>query len=93
MSVYITSYYGTSTMAENNAKMITLDTTSIYFSYGTVVAFNIGEGLKVINNYWGPTTGKHLNAIDGGTKEAKAKRLNQEEFNAIVDTLKIMQMI
>lgn len=51
-----------------------------YFSYKTCVAFRTVEfGLVVRSNDWGPTTGKHLNAIDGGGS-AKGKRLPGEEF-------------
>jgi hypothetical protein len=51
-----------------------------WFSYNTLVAFDGPKGgRKVIRNYWGPTTGKHLNAIDGGNK---ASRLTETEFQA-----------
>lgn len=62
-----------------------LGTRQLYFSYDTIVAFN-GTNSKgksfdcVHTNDWGNTTGKHLNWIDGGSKEAKAKRLNDGEF-------------
>jgi hypothetical protein len=47
-----------------------------YFSYSTLVAFqHTLSGLVVRANAWGNTTGKHLNAIDGGSKEAKEKRI------------------
>jgi hypothetical protein len=40
-----------------------------YFSYKTLVAVRApGHGLIVRENVWGPTTGKHLNWIDGGNK-------------------------
>jgi hypothetical protein len=39
-------------------------------NYATVT---VGE------NVWGPTTGKHLNLVDGGDKDS---RLGQEEFEA-----------
>lgn len=43
-----------------------------WFSYKTLVAFHgpIG-GRTVRQNDWGPTTGKHLNAIDGGDKKSR----------------------
>ena len=52
----------------------------VYFSYRTPVAFRNGTGLTVRENAWGPTTGKHLNAIDGGGKDAKAARLAGDKF-------------
>ena len=53
-----------------------------FYSYNTLIAFeHTLSGLVVRANAWGNTTGKHLNAIDGGSKEAKEKRiLYVEEF-------------
>lgn len=49
-----------------------------WFSYKTLIAFSGPNGKRVVlQNYWGPTTGKHLNAIDGGNKKS---RLTQEAF-------------
>lgn len=50
---------------------------TIYFSYKTPVAFNGPKGLRVRQNDWSTTTGKHLNAIDGGNKKA---RIPGEQF-------------
>lgn len=51
-----------------------------WFSYKTLVAFTDGKGNRyVIQNSWGPTTGKHLNAIDGGNTKS---RLSPAEFAA-----------
>ena len=54
------------------------------FSYQTVVGFiPPGGGIwRVIQNYWGPTTGKHLNWLDGGDKKS---RLSSEEFNKALE--------
>lgn len=55
----------------------------VWFSYRTPVAFAVGEAewhTVVARNLWGPTTGKHLNEIDGGSAEAKAARLPWDEF-------------
>lgn len=50
-----------------------------WFSYTTLVAFTDGEGNRYVRqNEWGPTTGKHLNAIDGGNVKA---RLDEAAFN------------
>jgi len=64
----ISSYYGHSASAHNNAKLIKLNGMSFYFSYETLVAVHTGKELKVVENSWGPTTGRHLNKIDGGKK-------------------------
>ena len=88
--ITISSYYGNSASAENNAKVVTVDGVSFYFSYETIVAVKDHESgdLKVIQNYWGPTTGKHLNEIDGGSKEAKAERLDNDAFDKLVEQIK-----
>lgn len=55
-----------------------------YFSYKTLVAFRtIKTGLVCIENYWGPTTGKHLNAI----QPDKSKRVNQNTFDIILNSI------
>lgn len=65
-----------------NALVFSMGDVDVYFSYKTPVAFrHPTTGLVVRMNEWGPTTGKHLNAIDGGNG-AKAKRINGAEFEA-----------
>jgi hypothetical protein len=55
---------------------IQIGNVELYFSYDTVVAF-CGDGEMVISqNVWGPTTGKHLNAIDTD----KSRRVSREVF-------------
>jgi hypothetical protein len=57
-----------------------------WFSYQTLVAFESRMGRRIVRqNDWGPTTGKHLNAIDGGNKKARIsgeafERMFQAEF-------------
>lgn len=54
---------------------------TLHFSYQTVIAFSTGETpLTVRENDWGPTTGKHLNRVDGGSADAKARRLPSLAF-------------
>jgi len=58
--------------------LVTIGDCDLYFSYQTLVAFcHPTTGLVVRENDWGPTTGKHLNWIDGGNKK---KRISGEEF-------------
>lgn len=52
------------------------------FSYRTVIAFYGPDDSAVHVNSWGPTTGKHLNAIDGGSADAKKARIPEDEFAA-----------
>lgn len=55
---------------------------TVYFSYHTPVAFRSAQhGLVVSENMWGPTTGKHLNWIDGGEK---SRRLPREQFEKML---------
>jgi hypothetical protein len=56
-----------------------------WISYQTVIAFD-GPGtggLRIIRNYWGPTTGKHLNYVD----EDKDLRLDSDTFHALLANL------
>ena len=44
---------------------LTIGSLTIWFSYKTPVAFQVyGQELKICQNRWAQTTGKHLNAID-----------------------------
>lgn len=55
-----------------------------YFSYRTLVAFYSNKtGLVCIRNYWGTTTGKHLNWIEAD----KNKRVDQETFDKLLEEL------
>jgi hypothetical protein len=68
---------------DKNSACVTVLGVDVYFSYRTPIAFRAGGGLVVRENAWGPTTGKHLNRIDGGDKEAKAARVCGERFAAM----------
>lgn len=55
---------------------------TLYFSYNTLIAFRgyvdtEKHGLFIIKNYWGSTTGKHLNFICSDKK----RRLDEDVFN------------
>jgi hypothetical protein len=65
--------YGTHCM------QVEIGSVTLYFSYQTLIAFSTPEGRVVSKNCWGPTTGKHLNSIDGGDKKS---RLDRDEFEA-----------
>ena len=58
-----------------NALRLEMGELTLWYSYRTIVAFRKGWGgpLIVRQNDWGPTTGKHLNAIDGGDKAARVE--------------------
>jgi len=58
----------------------------IAFSYKTIIAFAQGGRVVVRQNDWKTTTGKHLNAIDGGSSDAKKARLSSRDFeNAMAE--------
>lgn len=67
-------------MNENSAKnfnRVTVGRIDLYFSYETVVAFQLGgEDIVISENNWGTTTGKHLNWINTD----KSIRVSSEEF-------------
>ena len=73
---YSSENYGAHTL------QVDLPGLTLYFSYETVVAFN-GSAYQTIvsENDWGPTTGKHLNWIDGGRK---ASRVPRDEFERLL---------
>lgn len=51
-----------------------------WFSYKTLVAFQPYLGARVVHcNDWSTTTGRHLNAIDGGGV-SKHKRVSAVQF-------------
>lgn len=64
-----------------HALVLTVNGADLYFSYQTLVAFRAPGGKTVVReNDWGTTTGRHLNAIDGGDKAAKKRRVSGEDF-------------
>ncbi len=56
---------------------------TVWFSYQTPVAFSKHGKRVVRQNEWGPTTGKHLNAIDGGNG-AKKDRIDGTTFERLL---------
>ena len=67
-----------------NSILVEIGNLDLYFSYQTVVAFRSPEtGLVVSENNWGPTTGKHLNAIGVSPK----LRIDRGEFDKQLDAM------
>lgn len=56
----------------------------LWVSFEEIVAIRIDNQRYVCVNYWGTPTGRHLNIIDGGSKEAKAQRLELDKFQEIL---------
>ena len=76
---YASSNYGSHT------QQVSIGDLDLYFSYDTVVAFRTPQGgFFVRENDWGPTTGKHLNWIDGGDKKG---RLSPGEFDDMLKSI------
>jgi len=64
-----------------NANRVTVNGIDLYYSYKTLVAFRSDKsGLVVHQNDWRQTTGGHLNAIDGGSTEARKARVDAKTF-------------
>lgn len=76
------NYTGT---GRDNSLCFSLGGVDVYFSYQTPVAFRADGKLVVRANTWGPTTGKHLNSIDGGSPERKKARVSGEDFERLLD--------
>jgi hypothetical protein len=61
-----------------NSLRVDVGPLAIWFSYTTPVAFQLDGRMRVVRqNQWGPTTGKHLNWIDGGSHK---ERVSSDEF-------------
>lgn len=75
---YSSDNYGAHTLAFEDANGNTY-----WFSYETLVAFRINGEFHISKNYWGTTTGKHLNWIN----DNKKIREDEETFNANYERL------
>ncbi len=65
------------------ARRVFVGPLTVWFSYSTPVAFKAdGRPVVVRKNEWAQTTGKHLNAIDGGGKDAQKARVDGPTFRA-----------
>lgn len=62
--------YSSENYGAHALKFWTPDGRIVWFSYKTPVAFKGRDGKRLVRqNDWSTTTGKHLNAIDGGDKK------------------------
>ena len=71
----------------NNFVAVVIDGVMVWFSYQTPIAVERDGKLIIRKNEWGTTTGKHLNAIDGGSRQARKTRVSSEEFVRLVNSL------
>ena len=93
---YKSSNYGVNTL------LVDLGNLKLWYSYRTIVAFqdctkplSRHNPLPIVSqNQWSRTTGKHLNWIDRGYKEAKVDRLPREKFESkLFDILKSHNLV
>lgn len=74
-----------------HCRLVDMGSVRVWFSYSTPIAFTSVRvsrfrtfSIRVVReNDWGPTTGKHLNWIDGGDKDAKNRRVNSNTFERL----------
>jgi len=86
--------YGDSVNA-NNAMRVEIGDMTLWFSYHTLIAFKMERGkIKVCENCWGSTTGKHLNYIDGGDDKNRIRRdLFEQEVVEILRNYGLMNYV
>lgn len=66
---------------DRNSGYVDLGAVTLWFSYRTLIAFQfVGKPRVVSENCWSNTTGKHLNAIDGGDKASRVDRKTFEKL-------------
>lgn len=69
----------------NKLTIVTIGEDRYAFSYETCVGFDRDrQGWVVRQNEWGPTTSRHLAELDGGSKEARARRITADQFAAML---------
>ena len=67
---------------EGEFKRDGLKLTTLAYSYETCIGFRQNWQWILTQNYWGPTTGKHLNYLHADD----GKRLEAKEFAAVLAT-------
>ena len=68
----------------SNFTNVQLGNLIVNFSYTEPISFAYKGQRTTRVNAWGPTTGKHLNACDGGDK---ASRVSGEDFETLLDCI------
>lgn len=74
---YSSDNYGAHTLC------FTTPTGRYWFSYQTLVAFEIDGEFHIVKNYWNTTTGKHLNWIDRNKKIREDAETFEANFNRL----------
>ena len=66
------------------ATVLTIAGVSVWFSYLTPIAFQMGDNPLVVRKHGGSNIlARHLNELDGGTKESRKARIDGKKFNAL----------
>ncbi len=71
--------------AGNNTTRVVVGNVTVWYSYTTPVAFQVGDVRVVRENTFSKTTGGHINAIDGGPKGGS--RVTATEFQRLWEEL------
>jgi hypothetical protein len=86
MRVRVSNYRDRRVSEDPQARMVEIGPITVWFSYTTPVAFQVSDKPRVVHqNDWSRTTGAHLNEIDGGSREAKAQRVDGETFSRLMN--------
>lgn len=73
-----------------SSQQVFLNNATLWLSYGRLVAFKVGKNLRVSENCWGKTTGRHINTIDGGDQDARGLRVPREEFEREANEMMVL---
>ena len=62
-----------------------------WFSYNTLVAFEMCDEFHIIKNYWGSTTGKHLNWINDNKAIREDRETFEDNYERLNERLNLME--
>ena len=68
----------------DNFKQVIIGNLEIRFSYKTPVAFRYNGAMRISENLWGATTGKHLNWIDTNKENHMPRRQFEDELQIVL---------
>lgn len=90
-------YYNYGVYSSNNYGAHSLcfvtPTGKYWFSYDTLVAFMINGEFHIIKNYWGTTTGKHLNWIDVDHSIREDRETFDNNLNRLIETCNLKEAV
>ena len=80
MKIRLFNYGNYSSENYGSSRGVQLGDITLYFSYETVVAFEVNGHITASHNVWSTTTGKHLNALS-----RKNERVAHLKFNELLE--------